>query len=319
MRLLFIGLLFAFFFDRSKHLPLVAKSNPFADDPYDAIGSIAVQLVLFLVLISLLRAFRPYPGRTPSARELSLIPKASLFGMIAICITLLGDLVAMVRHRSIWVATLGGELLAAATVTFFLIGVLELWLSWRRAKGGGARSDPWTAGLASTALVFVILAIYPEQLRQSSGGELLTALAGTAMLFFPLGVFSRRLTLNQDGPAVDIIDDLAAVVAWIKSRTPSLQPLYVGFDRCQRMSWALKASAWVNPRRHKWRLCLLTGAGVGIGLVTAEFWSEGAASLRMAVLLIAIFVGLESAAILMGYALLGKPLDLFRGQDEYAA
>ena len=56
----FLTIFFWAFFDNSKNLPALAVINPFAEDPYDAVGSFGIQLSLFAALLSLLRAFRPY-------------------------------------------------------------------------------------------------------------------------------------------------------------------------------------------------------------------------------------------------------------------
>jgi hypothetical protein len=60
-------------------------------------------------------------------------------------------------------------------------------------------------------------------------------------------------------------------------------------------------------------LPLLSGAILGLALLTAEFWSEGLPSHYARILLVAlIFIGFETTTVLMGYALLEQPIGLFR-------
>ena len=97
-----LALLFAFFFDFTKHNPLFAPLNPFAEDPYDAIGSFSFQAILFLGALSLFRAFRPYRKAQPSDEQKLFLVRTQVTIILSILVTLLGDLIAMVRHVSIW-------------------------------------------------------------------------------------------------------------------------------------------------------------------------------------------------------------------------
>jgi len=55
-----LAVLFYLFFQISKQQPDLARVNAFANDPYDAVGSFAVQFALFVAVISLIRALRRY-------------------------------------------------------------------------------------------------------------------------------------------------------------------------------------------------------------------------------------------------------------------
>lgn len=54
-----LGLAFLLQFHLAKHWSRWAAVCPFVDDPYDAVSSFAVQFVLFMMIISLVRAFHP--------------------------------------------------------------------------------------------------------------------------------------------------------------------------------------------------------------------------------------------------------------------
>ena len=55
-----LAILFIICFDKSKHVPFLKQTNPFAVDPYDAVGSFGIQFVFFVAFLTVLRAFRPY-------------------------------------------------------------------------------------------------------------------------------------------------------------------------------------------------------------------------------------------------------------------
>ena len=62
-----LAAVFAVYFDITKHNLYISPVNPFADDPYDAIGSFAFQAAVFFGFLSLFRSFRPYRKEQPSS------------------------------------------------------------------------------------------------------------------------------------------------------------------------------------------------------------------------------------------------------------
>lgn len=58
MLVFILALVFLAFFQIAKHNPVVGKINPFANDPYDAAGSLATLLALLAAGMSLYQAFR---------------------------------------------------------------------------------------------------------------------------------------------------------------------------------------------------------------------------------------------------------------------
>ena len=52
-----VAILFYLFFQVNKRSPFV-EANPFANDPYDAVGSIAIQLAFLIGLLSYARVIR---------------------------------------------------------------------------------------------------------------------------------------------------------------------------------------------------------------------------------------------------------------------
>src|SRR5215831_8066439 len=87
-----LTILLYFFFDRCKHAPALSSVNPFAEDPYDSVGSLGVQLAPFFALIAILRAFRTYSSEKMRDRQLALFARAVYFSCLAVAVTLAADI-----------------------------------------------------------------------------------------------------------------------------------------------------------------------------------------------------------------------------------
>src|SRR5512141_816551 len=83
-----LTIFFVTFFDNSKNIPLLAVVNPFAEDPYDAVGSFGIQLAFFAALLSLIRAFRPYATKEFPSNQPLLILRGEIVALLAISVTL---------------------------------------------------------------------------------------------------------------------------------------------------------------------------------------------------------------------------------------
>ncbi len=302
---------FTFFFQITKHQPTLASVNPFGDDPYDAVASFAVQLVLFLALLSLVRAFRPSPPGTlvPSGTVSQM--RGQLMAHIAVAFTLLSDLVALIRHASLWMAKTAGHQLLALTICLLLwtaaSGSLLLLSAPERAQTMNRRA--WIKILVVPAIAILVLCVYPERLRQSLEGEIFTVLCGIILLFAVVWAVGTALASGTSDAPADLFDDLAAIGASLARG--------LGIPRmraeAQLASLALKFFGWLNPRRHRWNIVFAVGFLLGTLLVIQEL-GEGGESPHggKRLLVIAVYLGLETAGILTGYALLAEPLSLFR-------
>lgn len=93
---------FYFFFMFTKHDAALGKIIPFANGPYDAIGSFAVETTLFLSLLSCVRSIRLYRGRKQEAEQQVFLARTQMGIVLTVLLTLIGDIVAMIRHLSQW-------------------------------------------------------------------------------------------------------------------------------------------------------------------------------------------------------------------------
>lgn len=107
-----LALVLLWFFERTKHVPALAAVNPFAEDPFDGIGSFGIQLSMFAALLSLVRAFRPYPNAVVTSVQLVPTLRAWTVSVMAVAVTLAGDVMALIRYPFAWATTKAGKVLA---------------------------------------------------------------------------------------------------------------------------------------------------------------------------------------------------------------
>ncbi len=137
------------------------------------------------------------------------------------------------------------------------------------------------------------MAIYPENFRNSVAGAVLTALCGSLLLFVAVWSVGTALLPVSGVSDSDLAGNVSALLSPRLSRTLG------------------RSSGWLNPRRFGWGLAILTGLACGALLVAQELAQPGPSphgSRR--VLVVAVYLFLESAGVLTGYALLAEPLGL---------
>ena len=130
---------FYLFFQINKRSPFV-EANPFAVDPYDAVGSIAIQVALLISLLTYARVIRW--RNDPNQDKGRLILRGNILVLATIAITLLTDLVAEILRpmpSSVWVNILRLELGLMYLVTF-ICGV-GIWVVFRGVQTASPGSN----------------------------------------------------------------------------------------------------------------------------------------------------------------------------------
>jgi hypothetical protein len=125
----FTAIIFYLFFQVNKRSPFV-EANPFANDPYDAVGSIAFQVALLISLLSYARVLRMRDDKSQSKERLIL--HGNIFVLATIFFTLISDSVAEFVRRlppSVWVSALRLELGLMFILT--IVCGLALWAVFR--------------------------------------------------------------------------------------------------------------------------------------------------------------------------------------------
>jgi hypothetical protein len=274
-----LAVLFYFFFMTAKHDPALSAVNAFAEDPYDAIGSFGIQAAALLGILSLIRAFRLYRESVPSEEQKVFLARTQMLAVLAVAVTLAGDIVAMARYPSLWIGSPDGYELAALLGGLALFAIVAGALVYRSVRETSLQTIPNVgkrAAVVSLASV-VILAFYPDNLRQSTLGELFTVVVGAILLFAPMWAFGMSL---------------------------------VPYQTEVKQHEAITLSDWLNRYKHQIGFVILLGILMGLFLALGESTEGGGPHLPRFAFVASVYIGLETAAVLIGYSFLSKPLGL---------
>lgn len=305
-----LAIFFLAFFDNSKNIPLLAVVNPFADDPYDAVGSFGIQLAFFAAILSLMRSFRPYTTKEIPSNQRLVILRGEIVALLAIVVTLTADIVAMLRYPSMWMNTSGGPILVGLVFSLVALTILVSLRLYRIVvePAFSFANYLWTRIILFPVSIF-ILAIYPADLLESVAGGIFTALVGMLILFISTWALATAILPRNEMGYEDILDDFAAIYREIKSRIKFIPRL----ENVTKIGWLQSFFSWLNPRRHKWNFIVMIALIVGGSLMVVETFHEGLSSDSNVVLLvIAVFLGIEGAGIVLGYLLFEEFLGIFR-------
>ncbi|MRR28997.1 hypothetical protein EG834_01370 [bacterium] len=266
-----IAVLFVLFFNFTKQNPALSAINPFATDPYDAIGSFGIQAAMFFAGLSLFRTYYSIiTGRQTEDWTLFLV-RSQIVTILTVIVTLTADWVTMIRHLTLWLGKPGGLQLAQLTLGFWLAVILLLATILHSTAGAGIviPKRSWQKPLIATVLVILGLFFYPEDIIESTPGALLTVVIGAVFLF---------LLVRQ----------------WAEVFSPTM----VNQAREVTPVWA-------------WGGVILAGIILGLAVVMRELTTGGSTvDLSGKAAVIAIYVGLEIAGVLIGYTFLGTYLGL---------
>jgi len=308
-----LAALFWIFFDASKHNPALAKANVFIEDPYDAVGSFGIQLAGLSALVSFVRIARPYPKGITS-NNLLLILRGEAVALLSVAVTLTADFIAMVRYLPVWTSSSAGWRLAVficgLMALFALAGwvVLHIGKSLNLLSGSRARGQTIVVCLVGG----IILAFYPEAWRQSVPGAIFTALTGMVILFVLCSAIVKLVFPPAGGPYEDIFDDLFSLYQWIKAHARFPGFLFRGMEKFVNIAWMRSLINWLNPRKHAWNFVILVALGMGTAFLIAEAIEEGAPARNVIPLILAVYIGIEGAGVLLGYVLFRRFLGIFR-------
>ena len=311
-----LAVLFYLFFQTSKHNAALSQVNAFAVDPYDAVGSFGVQLALFAALLSLVRAFRPYRRDTALEGQELLLLRAEYLSCLSVAVTLVADVVAMIRQPSVWIGLPAGYMLAALTGAMALLTAFVGWLIHRSTRN--MRWPPaqkaWLRAIGISIVSILILALYPENWGQSMSGGLFMIFVGAAFLFVPVQAIGVAISPSPGTFFEDFIDDLTAVYRWLKAHAGPFVVFCNLFEKILSWSFVRSVLHWSNPRKHTWNIAILIGIIMGIVVTLGEMLGEGGGPQQIGRLAIVatLFISIECLAVLLGYLLLAKPLGLFR-------
>jgi hypothetical protein len=276
-----VAVVFYWFFMFCKHDAALSKIIPFGDDPYDAVGSFAIIIGILAALLSLFRAFRPYPPNGASIENRVYLVRAQTCVVLTVFITLVADAVAMGRHASMWKSSPERNELILLLAGMAIVAISVESLIRRSAKEivPARVATAWIRAVSVSLVAVLLLALYPERLINGIATHLLTVVVGALILFVPMRPLLTALVPYEPGSAVG------------------------------------EAAAGKRGflRRNRWGIVLLIGVILGVFYFAGEM-SEGTGgmSIRRIVFVGAVFVGLSTIGLAIAYTFLGIPLGLGR-------
>ncbi len=312
---LLLTILFVIFFDRAKHDVGLVRVNPFAEDPYDAVGSFGVQLGFACSILAVLRAFRTDLKSESLYNRYTYTLRAMAVSLLAIIVTMLADSVALARFSSLWNHSAEGNLLTVFTGGLFVLASgFCLYLIRLANRRDVCSQNPLRPRQTLLLLIVVgLLGIYPGSFRDGMAGAILTAAFGMVLLFYSVALLSKAMFPCPDVPEKDLIDDLVGMYQNLKPRSGYFARIIVSIENGPPSSTLTRMLDLFNPRKHEWNLLALIAILVGLSLALAGTFSDGTSrGVGQALLTATVYIVLESAGVFLGYALLRRFLGLVR-------
>lgn len=311
-----LSILFYFFFDYCKHTSALGTANPFASDPYDAVGSFGIQLALLSALLTLIREFRPYPGNVIPPAQLLLARRGGTVVLLTVTVTLAADTIGLARSIVTSGASPAAWMLAGLLGGTALVTLAASWIFARAAHGAEVpfAQRRWGRAVIVSGLAILILAFYPLEWRDSGiPGGIFTALIGMLLLFVTVWGVGTTIFPAVELKYEDIFSDISAILQAMFRRFGREADLLTWMEKLTTFPPIRRLLGWLNPRRHPWNLVILAGVAIGLLLVLVEVFAEGKSpNLGRALLVVGVYVGIESAGVALGYMLFGEYLGFFQ-------
>jgi hypothetical protein len=274
-----LAVVFNLFFYFEKHAPVLVAVNPFTTDPYDAVGSLAIQAAVIFGLIAALRTVQLGRSSTPAPAQRVVLIRTQLAATLAVMLALAADAVALARHPLVWTGSLAGYALCFFVGGLFVIAYLVTAAVQRanRMISLPSSSGLWLRAIVICAAAAALLEFYPEGITNNTGihGAVLTAFVGGVLPVVPL---------------------------W--ALLTALSPYRLADSKQTPWRWLRRYGYWVL-------LIALGGMLVGLLVFAREGMVEGvphnSAKIAHGAL---IYMGLEGSGIVLGYLFLCTALAL---------
>ena len=274
---LLFAVLFYRFFMFTKHDPVVSPLVPFADDPYDAIGSFCMIVSFVLAFRSVFLAFRPYRAPTHSPLASLFLARTQISIPIGVLVSLVADVIALARHPGQWIHSPASARLLLLISGMALISLGLTALFRRSITPSASRRPGRRKALLITTLFIAALALIPESTIQSPGLHLLAILLGFSLI----AAMQAAITV--------------AVLPYPDHSTSPPGPI-----QTRRNTWA------------PWAAMAAFGLLLGVSVFVTEAGEGSGAPANRILLVAALFVGSGTGLALIAFAFFRKPLGLSR-------
>ena len=264
-----------------------------------------------------MRAFRPYNKGISQTNQKVLLIRGLIISVLSVFITLITDIIAMIRYYSAWINLTVGQLLGLLVAGMTILTLFTMLFVIRLSKEKIIVTlNKWKIPGAFFICYVLIFLVYPSIWRQYLIGEIVTLTAGLLLSFLLIRIIINPLfPLNPNIPVEDSLDDISAIYLWIKNNTKFRVTLFSLFDKFLSLPVLRLFISWINPRKHKWNFALLFALLTGVLIMLNQTLGEGISSKSSNfILIITIFLSFESVAVLLGYKLFADYLGIFRQQ-----
>ena len=261
-----------------KRIAFLGTVSPFVEDPYDAVGSFAIQIALAAAAVSVMRAIVAH--RAGRLVPPLLVARGEAVVVLSILVTALADLLAMLRHTEAWHGTRAGGGVVAALVALIVFSVAGLPALIRK---GGVRATgrQWARALAIVTIFATLLALYPDTWRGTLLAAFTNAASGLLLVFVATWALARILLPGECAECDTLLEEIAGIVG-------------------------VRAL-----RRGPWRYALGAAIAAGIALCAVEVFGEGPPASAMGVaLLFGVILILEGGGVVLGFLLFRRYLAL---------
>jgi hypothetical protein len=318
-------LLFVAFSKISTNVPALVSVNPFADGPFNSIGSFGFQIAVFSLLFSVLRLIRPYKNPLILANQSPFILRGLGLALFAVTVTLISDAIALARFPQVWMSSPMGKVLALSvfgliflsTLTGFSLTIVAPLIRSSNRTVPQTRATTF-AILSIFIIVGLILAFYPEKWNQSVAGTIVSDIAGMLILMLLLAVLRPLLSYSHMHHE-DILDDVSAVwnsfTLFLHRKSARFTPLLDRIRTFLKSKYVLKFKKFFNPRKHSLRFLWLFSVKVIVAFSVLLIAGRSLnPNVYFKILGTSIYFAIEILGLLIAFILFGKFLGIFRDE-----
>jgi hypothetical protein len=302
-----------------KHNPQMSKVNVFNVDPFDAVGSIAIQVSMFASGFSVLRFFLYVTEEGIQFSHVILILRGNVLSQFSIIITMISDLIALIRFIPVWINSSSGVLLVCMVILFLMIAIIILRRTLKFMAANNLKMKFRLFSLKFFIVIsgFAILSVYPILSNDSIPWVLFTAYAGIIIQIVILKNLTFLVFKEEEIVFEDLIDVIIKLYNALKSHLKFTKSSADKTENIMFNRWIRAITGWINPRKHKWNLIILIficlGALMALLEVIDEKW-EGV-SLRT-IIVFSVYVAGEAIIIVSFYLLFRKFLGLVKWNQD---
>jgi hypothetical protein len=248
-----------------------------------------------------------------------MILRGNLVALLSIGITMISNIISLVRFHETWINTSVGIFLAFMVVSFIIITSLLICRTLKLKVSGHTRIEFRFFSLKNFWVLsgFVLLAFYPFPTDNTIVRAIFTAYAGMAIQIMILRNLTFMIFPDSNVLYPDLISVINEFYLELKPQLKILRPLLDKIESNMKKKLPKSVIDRLNPRKHRWNLIILIMIFSGSVLAFIEgFGDKWLGFTRKSLLLFSVYIGGESAIILLFYGLFGRYLGMVNKEQS---